>query len=581
MSTGTEPDIHLNILPLLRERAVYVRDNGTGQDDSDFINKSFKGILRLSPNDSSSYLEMENHISYNDSNEDYISFEDVINNQFKKQFIKVSTSDGYLLDLRISHNALEYNNLYILGAAKVNNDSNIGTLQLYAADNKSFGFGKSFIVSNYNKKALRDGEALGFNRFNPIDDSNIDDAFILVTGSNGTMDFANANEIVETFVKSALMQLSSVPTGSIHGIPVNIHQYEKLLKKSKGHNISAEDNDPIIRDYLLCDGSYYKVKDFPELAKILYKEKICYSKNKASFDKNKNKQVVNYAEITEDDAAAGNIFEKTIILDPTVDPKDENGSETVKVFRVPDYRGMFFQTVVPGLSTAHKNIVGSYERDSIKSDQLMIEKSLDQHYHYIVLDSPNNTINLNIGHQAEVTKDVGLGKYCPLNTTKPAALTRYGANVAKNFNFLTYTKAEFRAMGHNKKCCKPCRWKSESQKMGVSPVYTPNVRDRHCIVGGPTAGYMLSTVTPKRAKSISNSDWVGAMSWTIDMAIPRSSYPDTYTLDNNINYTKAPNDPIYAGKPIDYVSYDSEALKDILGYENTPEFYAILPLIKI
>jgi hypothetical protein len=28
--------------------------------------------------------------------------------------------------------------------------------------------------------------------------------------------------------------------------------------------------DPLIRDFLLCDGRQYRTKDFPELAKILW-----------------------------------------------------------------------------------------------------------------------------------------------------------------------------------------------------------------------------------------------------------------------------------------------------------------------
>jgi hypothetical protein len=32
--------------------------------------------------------------------------------------------------------------------------------------------------------------------------------------------------------------------------------------------------DPLIRDFLLCDGRKYLTKDFPELAKTLWGEKV-------------------------------------------------------------------------------------------------------------------------------------------------------------------------------------------------------------------------------------------------------------------------------------------------------------------
>ena len=90
------------ILPVLRERTVYVKVDGTGKDNSDFVNKSFKGILRLSPNDSSSYIEKSNYINYTEEIKDYISYEDDITGRLDTQFIKVSTSDGNMVDLRLN-----------------------------------------------------------------------------------------------------------------------------------------------------------------------------------------------------------------------------------------------------------------------------------------------------------------------------------------------------------------------------------------------------------------------------------------------------------------------------------------------
>lgn len=585
----TPPEITIpppDVLPLLRERAVYVRDNGAGVDDSDFINKSFKGILRLSPNDSSSYLEMDNYVTYDDVTDEFISFEDSVANQLGKQFIKVSTSDGYLLDLRISTTGIEYDNLYVLGAVKVNQGSTGGSLQLYAEDNKSFKFGKSHIISDYNKNASVSSETPDMASFNPIDDKNINEAYVLLTTQNGDMEFANINDIVELFVKSALMELSAVPSGSIHAIPVNLYQYNLLMKKARdnnlGHNISIEGNDPIIRDYLICDGSYYRAKDFPELAKVLYKEKIFYHKNKVKYDIKTASQVIEYSEFVCDEIKDDNEnvlpnennFEKTIVVDPNGDLDDDSRYETVKVFRVPDLRGMFMQFVVPGLADAHNNPTGVYEKDSIKSNDLMIKRSFDHHYHYIVLDSPKNRVNSKSGNQAEITKNGGNGELATLLGNKPAALTRYGAigKVSGSGRYYEPSKPN--------SCCTMCSWDGFSAGMGLGPIYPPDkVNDFRCYSIGPSGGYILSTVTPKESEKMLKSDWVGSTSWTIDMTVPRDNY--AYDIDRYLNYTKDTSDPIYKGNNIKYASYNSEEMKNLLGHENTPEFYAILPLIKI
>lgn len=612
MSIETEVENRPAVLPLLKERAVYVRNNGAGVDDSNFINKSFKGILRLSPNDSSSYLEMDNYVAYNDVTEDYISFEDTITNQLTKQFIKVSTSDGYMLDLRISKDAVEYDNLYVLGAVKVNSGVTHGSLQLYANSNKAFRFGKSNIISNYNKEDRISQTSKDINRFEPIDDKNINEAYILLTKENGDMEFANINNIVEIFVKAALMKLSAVPSGSIHAIPVDLYQYNKLMEKARankmGHNIALDGNDPIIRDYLICDGSYYKAKDFPELAKVLYKEKICYHKNKVKYNGTSNSQEIQYSEYVCDEIKDDNeniipnenIFEKTIVCDPLAPEDDENRYETVKVFRVPDLRGMFLQSVIPGLADAHNNPTGEYERDSLKSNELMIEKSMDHHYHYIVLDSPNSKRNSKGGAQTEITTNAPNGGYAtfidaskPTKNQRPSALTRYGA-IAKIKDSTRYKNGDSYA------CTKPCRWDHITSGYGLSPIYEPNTKDWRgaCVVVGPSGGYILSTVTPKESEyldkpadpknpnRLSTKSWVGITSWPIDMSIPGKEYPAV--IDQYLNYTKDKDDPIYKGNSIDYVSYNlssgntvNTSLQGLLGYENTPEYYAILPLIKI
>jgi hypothetical protein len=559
------PDETPTILPVLRERAVYVKDDGTGSDNSDFINKSFKGILRLSPNDSAAYLEKENYISYNDTTKDYITFQDDITEQLSKQFIRVSSSDGHLLDLRISSEGVEYNNLYVLGATKIED-----SIQLYAADKRSFKLGDTHIVSDRNNNVILSER----NRDNyvPINGDTLSDTFILVNTNNNGMDFVNAKNLIDLFIKEALMSLSSIPTGSIHAIPVNIEQYQALLKRSKGHNIVAENNDPLIRDFLLCDGSYYRSTDFPELAKILHKEKVHYWKTIVEDDTDNNTRKAIRQEMTSETNGVSYI---DVYNDVKFTPEgiEKGEPEETRVFRVPDLRGMFFQSATMGLNA--KNTVGEYESDSIRDARLMIEHGLDQHYHYIVLDNPLPSVNTTSGTLANTSfnredyiekEKVSGKKVVKVAACRPAAMARYGAIVSNDFKGITNSCGS---------CCRSC-WGSA----GSSGIYRPVYRTFNCTVGGPSGGYIFSTPTKELASKIGVNNWLGVSSWAIDMSVAKEEYKDIVDFDTAINYTADIKDPIYRGYKKNYVSYD-DSMKQILGYENSPEFYAILPLIKI
>jgi hypothetical protein len=82
-------------------------------------------------------------------------------------------------------------------------------------------------------------------------------------------------------ILEALLDLQTIPTGSIHWFPVTLEQYKELVskngKKPNTSFINGDDTkpvDPLLRDFLLCDGRKYNNRDFPELAKILWKEPI-------------------------------------------------------------------------------------------------------------------------------------------------------------------------------------------------------------------------------------------------------------------------------------------------------------------
>ena len=555
------------VLPLLRERSVYVKDDGSGNDNSDFISSSFKGILRLSPNDSASYIEKENYISYDETTANYISFEDDISKQLSKQFIRVSTSDGYLLDLRISDEGVEYNNLYVLGSVYTKNP-----IELFSTSKNSFRVGQSYLPSTVNMLDINTVKTT--KQYNPVSNETINDTFILMNMGSG-MEFVNAKNIVDIFIKEALMELSSVPTGSIHAIPVNIEQYEKLLKKSKGHNVAVDDNDPLIRDYLLCDGSYYRVHDFPELAKILHNETINYWSTQTTENSDDNRLDITHLELKSEtnDIKQIKVY-KGEHADDGVEVDEE--SKYVSVFRVPDYRGMFIQSVVPGIKSKDK--VGTFQIDSMKDGGLSIKHGLDNHYHYIVLDAPANkrievttgalskTVMDKVDYEGTDIKINGFDKLPP--NVKPGALSRFGGIVG--------SQSTHWPKGSCGKCCKSCVGSS-----GSSPIYKPSLFSYNCHAAGTSGGYILSTLNKKQAQNVTKSSWSGVSSWPIDMSISSEEIKNNTNLDQHLNYTKTPGDPIYDGHSKEYVKYDSDELKSILGYENTPEFYAILPLIKI
>ena len=583
------------VLPVLRERTVYVKNDGNGADNSDFINKSFKGILRLSPNDSATYLEQENYISYNESIADYISFEDDITYQLNEQFIKVSTSDGYLLDLRLSKYGVEYDNLYVLGAVKTTSP-----LQLFATDKRSFKLGNSYIVSDRNKQIL--SAKRNTTDCVPINDETLEDTYVLVNTNNNGMEFVNAKNIVDLFIREALLEISAVPTGSIHFIPLNITQYNALLEKSRkaggGHNITVDGNDPLIRDYLLCDGSYYRSVDFPELAKILHKEYIAYwqrTESKSDSDGilgDADAPAEVYMEMKEETNGNAflNIYKGKLTPEGVELPEKP---ESAKVFRVPDLRGMFIQSAL--VSPERPNTVGQFERDSIKDNAIMIKHGMDRHYHYIVLDNPLPSTNTVSGTFAEILTG-STGTIEKLATNTPAALARYGAikNTKSTHWFGTVntkkSTTHSATVGNTKvviktgnpsshgcgECCRAC-----DGSYGASPIYKPTYKRYNCYSGGPGGGYILSTLNKPMNAELSREDWLGASSWSIDMSFSRDEIEAMENIDEKLNYTSVKDDPIYKNISKNYVSYSAEDKRHLLGYENTPEFYGVLPLIKI
>lgn len=565
------------VLPLLRERAVYIKDIGTGQDGANFINRSFKGILRLSPNDSNTYIEKPTDTVYTDLPQEYVNFDDATYNRLSRQFLRVSTSDGYFLDMRVSTQGVEYTNLYVTGAMKINT-----ALQLFATDDAySFKLGNTLISTSYNRNdtyKVKSGK-----EYTPVNEDTINDTYLFMNSgtADGSISFVNAKEMISELIQNSLMGLGSVPTGSIQFVPVDLTQYKALLDKSVnsggGHNITNDNNDSLIRDYLLCDGSYYRVTDFPELAKILYKEQVTYWAPSDNDVISGETAKMYYKKLNTSTAEKSN---NNYILEDFTN-KDKS-KEDVRVFRVPDLRAQFIQSLIPGLEMSELkdkngnliNAPGAHEIDSMRDVSFSIENGEDNHYHYIVLDTnsyrQNNTHFVsNVINYAKICNNPSSG-FATLATSTPGALTRWGG--------IGPGGANVRQAICDDGCeCRSCAYQNSIYDANTSPIYPPTINVSKCYSGSVGGGYILSTITKSELDNMKETDWVGVSSWPIDMSVSQGDLNGLSS--NNLNYTTDRENNIYHYNK-EYVDY-TNSMKEMMGYENVPEFYAVLPLIKI
>lgn len=559
--------------------------NALGLEESYFISSSYAGILRLSPNSSSTLLDLNDDITFTDEISEYFHYEDDVTYSLENQFVTVSTSDGVLLDMSISSDAIQFNNLYVLGALKTpnivvyqteNNVFNIGGINM---PNKHLDKG-AFADNTPSEYYVDNGEITGEALSDKLDDY----YFLINTAEDGEptkFEYENVRTLIKKFTNEALAELNSLPSGSIHWIPVNIKEYEALLKKNESNKHNSDDlkANTLIRDFLLCDGSRYNNKDFPELAKILNGERVVYW---------------NY-EVNES-------------VDGAMMPMAENNENKENTFRVPDLRSMFIKYIIPNkIDTSDdddyfinegrgkkngetkawdfgiSNRVGSWEMDSAKNQEIIIDKRLDKHYHFIVLD--NNTANqhntkswanssFSFQQTINGTDDWKWDKYN--SGAKP--LAKYGSTRRHgNYNGTrgsgtTYNGAGLNTThGCNTRNCTPLDCSADNGP--VSYIYPPSYGGggSYCHGASFTCGYVLSIGSSsvyKTTGTINLSNYVGQTSWSLSREVPYSK------VDFN-NYNKN-SKSIYSVKET-YITPEENRYQK----ENCPEFYACLPLIKI
>jgi hypothetical protein len=510
-------------LPILKERRM-IGEDSSGMESAQIISNSYAGILRLSPNSSGTLKNVNSSITNTSEIKDYINYDDVVGEYLKRQYITVSASDGSMVDMAISDIGVEYNTLYVRGAVavtpvySVNTPYSAVTISINNTDNLGGLYINGYkMPAVYNDKILDvdKDESMFENTFNPYDSSSLDKAYILLNASDEETryEFFRASEIIDTFVKEALLKLKSLPTGSIHFIPLTVKEYVELANADNWLHNNKDSTNPLIRDFLICDGQTYNNSDYPELAKILYKETI-----------------------------TSNGVETT------------NTYENSKTFKVPDLRNMFIQSAVPLFSPDD-------EYDSKTKVGTVTDASfpigIDNHYHFTVLDSSiamnNNTNN--------IVKENTLKE-----TSSSAPLARYGS----------FKKANNRSGSGCPGCHqKTCFGASGSPSYILPPEYSP----KGCKNGSPTCGYVLTNpsdtnITATTGKT-STPQWTDSGKWTNTTNFDDSSL--NYTKNNIFFYKKPDN----SAKPDTYATYKGKALASKLGRDTNPEFFGVIPLIKI
>jgi hypothetical protein len=628
-------------IPVFKERRMYGKKDGL--ETSYRINNSFCGILRLSPNNTATLYNKNNFITNTEETESYINYSDDIQFLLENQFISVSTSDGIMLSMHVSNEGIEYNNLYVLGTVETPYIVN------YIIKNENGKFTNKFKLGdinmpnkphiNYTGKVSDTDASPEYYEINNSHSTEkrreyMDKTFILINdaedGEESNFIFKNAKELVDDFIQEALLNIQSLPTGSIHCIPVNIEQYQKLLDKSSGtHNSGKKGTIPLIRDFLLCDGALYRNKDFPELAKIL------------------NGEIINY-------------WEPNGRMETYINGSSSSGivNTNEKYFRVPDLRGMFIQYVAPEVSKQNApifieyNKVGSWTHDYRRDQESIIKAGENKHYHYIVLDNSinkqHNTVRIgkkgfkfastcdenynwidepsystsgteveewfikklrgdadtydeyhpkeNANEKITAYTSVEYSNYGAGTTVECFArpLAKYGSMYknTKRRQGINWGNSIYRTIGCDTRNCA-----GEYEEVPPSFIY-PTVdaywkdgTKSFCNSQGPTCGYVLAATSNK----MELSNYIGLSSRQINTMVPLNKIDE---LQNKANYTNStPASKIdYRAKKLPEINNDQGieiygneyahannyvGLTDLLRKENTPEFYACLPMIKI
>lgn len=278
------------------------------------ISSSFRGILRLSPNDTESFKQRQliqltdqedgtgaanyaDNIDF-DGDEPDGSFTDC---DLDKTMILCTDSEGYAVGFRLSASNPEFDNLGIIGITESK------TIQLYTTNEDSFTINGQIMPMKAQKKTGK--------------------SFLVM--KNNKWEYEYPDKFIKDTIIEILRSFETIPTGSIHWCPVTINQYKELCGKYN-YNHNKTESDPLVRDFLVCDGRKYLCSDFPELAKILKGEKV------STHTEGKH-------DIKDDD---GKIISSTKFYYPSSRDNSYEQKNQKHYFHVPDLRHMFISSVI-------------------------------------------------------------------------------------------------------------------------------------------------------------------------------------------------------------------------------------------
>lgn len=492
------------------------------------ISSSFRGILRLSPNDIKTYnqnvgiqLSVVEQKTGKSNYADCIDFADDINTvegaftdcDVDKTMILCTDSEGYAVGFRLSRTNPEFDNLGVIGITEAN------SLHLYTDKNNTFTINGQSMPTN--------ADTTSRNAFLKMNDE-------------GNWEYYTPDTFIKNTIIEILRSFETVPTGSIHWCPVNIEQYKALCGSDNKHNKTNE--DPLVRDFLICDGRKYSCADFPELAKILKNEKVsCHVKKQ-----NDKKTVTWYY------------------------PSYHYNSEEEKYFYVPDLRHMFISSVMAKgihgtLDDASSDArlspdSGTYTPDC-NVDGITIDKNQHRHFtaygtwqvrgygDYVGEDTkndiyPNTKIEIDGGimtfNYTPTTPVIDLKHFDTTDNLKPKQFTLSDKDIIGIMPLHNHPYAYYTTSGSS----------ASGGIIGFGQRIGENNRDSHSGANSVAATYFLSR--PNYPKPTFNVKYIGKSSYDIN-----SFYVDSSSSTDN--------------------SYNSISN----GHENKSKFYAMLPLIKI
>lgn len=588
-------------LPRFKDKVMYIpAENSTTKVATSYIiSSSFKGIVRLSPNNHNTTYERPTYqLSINDDKNtgttysDAIVFDNDVENAIKseaditKRMIIGSDSDGYTIGFRISKDNFEFDNLGVIGITEANHLSLISAAQSNLEDvlllnNHRMPHLANKIQEAANVPTYTKTESGNYEEINPFDyhskDVKItgdgDNSFLLISKVAGDgksyYKFQRTIHLIRDLILEALMDFQTIPTGSIHWFPVTIEQFKKLVDYNGGKpNVSFNGEkkvDPLLRDFLLCDGRRYNNKDFPELAKILWKEPI------RRWRKHENGYMSPIW-----DTECNNYGKKG----KEKDEKGPNGETLYEydfTFRVPDLRHQFISsTTIDGTKLVatgkandgvkkSKNVTGGWCPD--KTPHSSVAFRTDRHAHFVAYGSYGKNYHLNTDGTTTIIDSISSSNNLWNYSTIAGDIS---------FNEKLHELHQLESSNphvmllHNHPYCKIT---DHDGFRGFGWRYNSPTSRRHSGIDSIPATMWLS-----RPSISNNTDFC---EWRQDKTVYGMSSPDVTA----------------AVKPTDYSDIDEEFTDNIkwgeeyevwgnyqnalYGHESTPKYYAMLPFIKI